>query len=109
MFKKIKMLLWFGKIYKAITKFRIIRAVMALISVLMSYKIIKFLWYFNKAFIYLIGLVFVGFNWNDYRLFTEIKLIYDSIILWFISFAPKNPVSYDLKQQTEKRYKRNSY
>src|ERR1700733_1679638 len=59
----------------------------------------------NKAFIYLIGLIFVGFNWNDYRIFTEIKLIYDSLILWFISFLPNNPVSYDLQNKVEKDIK----
>jgi hypothetical protein len=86
-------------------KVKFIKALMTLISILMSYKIIKFLWYFNKAFIYLIGLVFVGFNWNDYRIFTEIKLIYDSLILWFISFLPNNPVSYDLQNKVEKDIK----
>jgi hypothetical protein len=71
----------------------------------MSYKIIKFLWYFNKAFIYVLGLIFVGFNWSDYRLFTEIKLIYDSLILWGMNFFPKNPVAYDLKNKVEKDIK----
>ena len=53
----------------------------------------------------MIGLIFVGFNWNDFTLFTEIKLIYDSIILWFISFFPNNPVSYDLKNKVDKDIK----
>ena len=105
MFRKIKLLIFLHKIYNSILKIRFIKALMTLISVLMSYKIIKFLWYFNKAFVYVLGLIFVGFNWSDYRLFTEIKLIYDSIILWFISFAPKNPVSYDLKIKTEEDIK----
>jgi len=52
-----------------------------------------------------IGLIFVGFNWSDYRIFLEIKLIYDSIILWFMNFFPKNPIAYDLKVKTEKDIK----
>jgi hypothetical protein len=105
MFKKIKLLLFLHKIYNTLMKIKFIKALMALISVLMSYKIIKFLWYFNKAIIYVLGLIFVGFNWTDYRLFTEIKLIYDSLILWGMSFFPKNPVAYDLKNKTEKDIK----
>jgi hypothetical protein len=105
MFKKIKLLLFLHKIYNTLMKIKFIKALMALISVLMSYKIIKFLWYFNKAIIYVLGLIFVGFNWSDYRLFTEIKLIYDSLILWGMSFFPKNPVAYDLKNKTEKDIK----
>jgi hypothetical protein len=102
MFKKLKLLLFLHNLYNSLMKIKFIKALMALLSVLMSYKIIKFLWYFNKAFIYILGLIFVGFNWSDYRLFTEIKLIYDSIILWFIAFFPNNPVSYDLKNKVDK-------
>jgi hypothetical protein len=86
-------------------KVKFIKALMTLISVLMSYKIIKFLWYFNKAIIYVLGLIFIGFNWSDYRIITEIKLIYDSIILWFISFTPNNPISYDIKNKVEEDMK----
>jgi len=45
MFKKLKLLIFLGKMYDSLMKIRFIKALMALISVLMSYKIIKFLWY----------------------------------------------------------------
>ena len=32
-------------------------------------------------------------------------MIYDSLILWFISFLPNNPVSYDLQNKVEKDIK----
>jgi archaellum component FlaC len=105
MFKKVKLLLFIARLYDSLMKVKFIKALMTLISVLMSYKIIKFLWYFNKAFIYILGLIFVGFNWSDYRILIEIKLIYDSIILWFMNFFPKNPIAYDLKVKTEKDLK----
>jgi len=82
-------------------RIKLIKAVMGVFTVLMSYKIIKFIWYFNKAIIYIIGLLFVGVNWSDYRIISEIKLIYDSLVLYLLSFLPDNDVTDEMSNSTK--------
>ena len=65
----------FHRYFKKIMKIKIIKALLGVFTVLMSYKLVRNLLYFNKFFIWLIGLVFVGFNLNDYHLFKELLLI----------------------------------
>jgi len=62
MFKNFKLMILIHKFYNKIMRIKLIKAVMGVFTVLMSYKIIKFIWYFNKAIIYIIGLLFVGVN-----------------------------------------------
>ena len=56
-----------------ITKIKWVKALLALIAILMSYKLIRYFWYFNKIIIYLLGLIFAGINFNDYHFLNEIK------------------------------------
>jgi len=100
-----KFMLTFHKLYKKIIKIKIIKALIGLITVVMSYKTVNYFFKFNKLIIYLFGLIFVGFNWNDYHVLNEIKLIWDSVILYILSYLPNNEITDDIKDSTKKDMK----
>jgi hypothetical protein len=81
------------RLYSSISNLPLIKSLLGLIAIVYSYRIVKFIWYFNKAIIYVLGLVFVGFNWDDYNVLTEIKLAYNALKLYILSFFnPKTPI-----------------
>lgn len=74
-----------------LNKNKLVKSLVGLFTVLMSYRIIKLIWYFNKLIIYLLGLIFVGFNWSDLKIFNDLKLGYDSFKLYILNwFNPNN-------------------
>lgn len=77
---------FFLRIIRIITSLPLIKSLISLFTVLMSYRIIKFIWYFNKLIIYLCGLVSVGFSWPDFTVLTEMKLAYDGLKLYILDF-----------------------
>jgi hypothetical protein len=105
MFKQMlkKLMITFHKLYKKIIK--IIKALLGVITVLMSYKLVNYLFKFNKLIFYLFGLIFVGFNWNDYHVLNEMKLIWDSVKLYFLTFFPNNEITDEMKVSTKKDIK----
>jgi hypothetical protein len=86
-------------------KIKIIKALLGVITVLMSYKLVNYLFKFNKLIFYLFGLIFVGFNWNDYHVLNEMKLIYDSVKLYLLSYFPNNNITDGIKDSTRKDIK----
>jgi len=83
-------------------RIKLIKALMGIITILLSYRFIKYLLYWNKLILYLLGLLFVGFNWNDYKFLNEIKLIWDSIKLYFLNLLPENEKVNEIKVSTKK-------
>src|SRR5882757_9418729 len=77
---------FFKNIYSYIVKIKWIKALLAFIGILMSYKLIRYFIKFNKFIIYLLGLIIVGFNWQDYQIINDIKLGYDSLKLHVLSY-----------------------
>jgi len=72
----------------------------------MSYKLIRYFIKFNKFIIYLLGLIIVGFNWQDYQIINDIKLGYDSLKLHVLSyFNQENDFIKDKVNKTEKDIK----
>jgi hypothetical protein len=63
--------------YNRLLKIKIIKALYGVITILLSYSLVRYFLYFNKLILWLIGLIFVGFNWSDYHIFKELRLIYD--------------------------------
>jgi hypothetical protein len=101
MFKNFKTML--NKITSFITQFyarlrnnKLIKALLRVYTLLLSYRIIKYFWYFNKVILYLLGLLFVGVNWSDFQILTDIKLLWDGIKLYFLSFF--NPETKIIKE-----------
>jgi hypothetical protein len=95
-------------------KIKLIKALLGLFTVLMSYKLVNYLFKFNKLIFYLFGLIFVtqgeGINWNDYQVLNEMKLIWDSVKLYLLSYFPfsyggKNDITDGLKDSTRKDIK----
>src|ERR1700734_511893 len=74
---KYNIIKWFVKFYSLIFKWY---------GILMSFRIIKFFWYFNKFIFIGLGLLFTGLNWDSFELFNSIKLGYDSLKLYILSF-----------------------
>lgn len=97
-----KIMITFHKLTKNIMKIKLIKALIGLITVLMSYKIVNYFFKFNKLIIYLFGLIFVGFNWSDYHVLNEIKLIWDSLKLYFLNLLPNNEITDEMKVSTKK-------
>jgi hypothetical protein len=77
---------WLNKMYKKLMKIKIIKAFLGLITVIMSYKLVNYFFKFNKIIMYLLGLVFVGISWEDLKILSTIKLIYDDFKLYVLSF-----------------------
>jgi hypothetical protein len=100
MFKKIKFALWLHKMYNRILKIKLVKALSGVITVLLSYSLIRYFIYFNKLIIWLIGLIFVGVNWSDYHLIKELKLIFDSIKLFILGYFPVNEMTEEIKDNT---------
>jgi len=104
-----KLMITFHKLYKKIIKIKIIKALLGVITVLMSYKLVNYLFKFNKLIFYLFGLIFVtqgeGFNWNDYHVLNEMKLIWDSVKLYILTFFPNNEITDEMKVSTKKDIK----
>ena len=71
----------------------------------MSYRIVKFTWYFNKLIIYLIGAIFVGFNWGDYPYLKEIGIIYDYVVLYIFGWLPDNQTADSIKTSKKENIK----
>ena len=94
-----------NKLHNRLMKIKLIKALISVFTVLLSYSLIRYLWYFNKVIIYLFGLIFVGVNWNDYHIFKEIKLIYDSVVLYILSYFPSNEITNEIKDSTRKDIK----
>jgi len=87
-------------------KIKWIKALLAFIGILMSYKLIRYFIKFNKFIIYLLGLIIVGFNWQDYQIINDIKLGYDSLKLHVLSyFNQENDFIKDKVNKTEKDIK----
>jgi len=97
---------FFKNIYSYIVKIKWIKALLAFIGILMSYKLIRYFIKFNKFIIYLLGLIIVGFNWQDYQIINDIKLGYDSLKLHVLSyFNQENDFIKDKVNKTEKDIK----
>lgn len=101
MFNKIKWAMKINKLYNKIMRIKLIKAIMGLITVLLSYKIIKYFWYFNKVIIYIIGMIYVGINWSDIQFLNEIKLIWDSIKIYILNNLPSNEITKDMIDATK--------
>ena len=77
---------WLNKMHKKLMKIKIIKAFLGLITVIMSYKLVNYFFKFNKIIMYLLGLVLVGTSWEDLKILSSIKLIYDDFKLYVLSF-----------------------
>jgi hypothetical protein len=86
--------------YNRILKIKLVKALSGVITVLLSYSLIRYFIYFNKLIIWLIGLIFVGVNWSDYHLIKELKLIFDSIKLFILGYFPVNEMTEEIKDNT---------
>ena len=93
------------KFYNKIMKIKLIKALLGVVTIILSYSIIRNFIKFNKIIIYLCGLLFVGINWSDYHLLKELKLIYDSIVLYLLSYFPNNVMTDEIKDSTKKDIK----
>jgi hypothetical protein len=99
---KLKLRDMLHKFYNKIMKIKLIKALLGVVTIILSYSIIRNFIKFNKIIIYLFGLLFVGINWSDYHLLKEMKLIYDSIVLYILSYFPKNIMTDEIKDSTRK-------
>jgi len=71
---------------KKLFKIKIIKKVLALITLIFSYKIVKYFWNFNKIILYCLSVIFAGISWDEYSILNEIKLGYDAVKLYILSF-----------------------
>jgi len=101
MLKKIKIVIWLNKMYNRFMKIKLIKHLNGIITIILGYSVIRYLLYFNKFIIYLFGLLFVGVSWSDYHIFKEIKLIYDSLILYILKFLPDNEMTNEIQDTTK--------
>ena len=86
---------------KAFLKIKIVKALIGVIVVLLGYKYIRYFIRFNKFIIYILGLLFVGIGWNDIYIFNELKLAYDSLKLYLLTFLPDNDVNQEIISKTK--------
>ena len=86
---------------KSIMKVKIIKALIGVVVVLLGYKYVRYFLKFNKFIIYLLGLLFVSLNLNDYYIIQEIKLTYDVFKVWIFSFLPDNEINKEIINNTK--------
>ena len=86
--------------YTKLMRIKLVKALVGVFTVLFSYKIIKYLVYWNKILIYLLGLMFVGFNWSDYQFISDMKLTFDGIKLYILSYFPDTSTVKEMKDST---------
>ena len=99
---------------KNIYNIKLFKQIINLITLIYNYRIVKYLWSFNKIILYYLGILFVGIsfnNWDSFELFNEIKLFYDGIKLYVLNFfkSENREINHDHRDITldDNRNKRN--
>jgi hypothetical protein len=86
-----------NRLYNKLLKIKLVKAIIPVFTVLLSYSIVRYFLYFNKLIIWLLGFIVVGFNWNDYQFLKEIKLLWDSLKLYVLRLFPNNEIVENIK------------